>query len=282
MSSPNSDWEKIKSALGFVVNVAAALGIISTGLFWLKGLIDAKMAAFLAALAFLFVLIAIEMRLRQLQTAMKTQSSRSNHVMLQNKYHVSFREEQSVIDLAPEEVDVYKLRLMRGVQKKVYAIHRIETFLPLPMEKGDDKNYFKENKDALARIIKNHEDPNWNRDSEYTIHRIFIVSKEALKDAVRGQEIKTKIQLHCDEKFDVRVAFKEDLKTVPPWEFAIYDEEVALRLGFDIEEEGYGDGTVYRDDFQVHDRFPKLYEVVKSQSSRPDENFWQEHLAPSQ
>lgn len=284
MSSPENTWGALKSSnigftVGLIVDTAAIVGGIITGISWFQGLITDRLAVLLAGFAFLLILIHIEIQLWLLQRLVRDESPRVKHDLLEKKYHLHFKDWKSVIDLKPEEVDAIKLRLMDGVQHKVYAIHRVEDFLPLPQQRQDDKNYFEKNRDAFKRIRDNHRDPGDR--SEYTIHRIFIVSKEGLKVPGRGQKIRERIQKHCDEGFDVRVAFTEELKAVPAWEFAIYDEEIVLRLEFNNETNDYGVGSVYSDKFQVDDRYPKLYEVIEAQSSKPDEDFWKEHLAPS-
>ena len=65
-----------------------------------------------------------------------------------------------------------------------------------PLEDPNDKNYFSHNLRALERIRKNHQ--NLNEQNDFTIHRIFVVSEENIKNSNKAQEIRSRIQEHCD------------------------------------------------------------------------------------
>lgn len=199
----------------------------------------------------------------------------ANLERLQSKYKaMSFRDPRSTQDFSRSEVPRLKIDLMKGVQHSVYAIYQIEPYLPLPQELPDGENYFEENKRALERIRNNH--PLSTDGNEYTIHRIFIVSSEALSDPKRMEQIKASIDAHCRAGFSIRIALKEDLEELILYEIAIFDDEIALRISIDHHEKRYGEGVVYFDDAVIRDVYLRRYREIAAQSYLPKE-FWDKY-----
>lgn len=191
---------------------------------------------------------------------------------LKNKYKdVSFKSMNSTSEFTSSEANAVKIGLMRGVQHSVYAIYRVEAYLPLPMSTHDDQIYFEANKQALLRIKKNHLSENDRR--KYNIHRIFIMSRDTLEDPDRVREIKEKLQEQSNAGFDVLIALKEELLEPPTYEFAIYDYEIVLRLNIDQVGRRYGEGIVYFDDAVLRDVYSRIYKDIEAESSAPEE-FW--------
>jgi hypothetical protein len=186
----------------------------------------------------------------------------SSHENLREKYNLK-KDWHPVIDFTSAEVDAVKLELMNKVEDRVSAIHWVESPLPLPLEKADDQNYFDSNKGALERIRSKHHNPTERQD--YSIHRIFIVTKTELADLARRSKIMEKIHEHHEAKFDIRIAFKEDLKEVPRWEFAIFDDEIALRLSLDKDNRDYGEGSIYIDEHMVH-KYRERFNTIRAKS----------------
>ena len=185
---------------------------------------------------------------------------------------VTFKDVNSINEFTPAEANAVKIGLIKGVQHYVYAIHRVEAFLPLPMDPQDDRNYFNANRRALDNIKYNH--PADSDREEYNIHRIFVVSREALEDADRVSKLKSKVREHNDARFDIRMVLKEELEEQPPYEFAIYDNEIALRLGINQLEKRYGEGIVYFDDAVWRDVYSRRYKAIEAESCKPEE-FWE-------
>jgi hypothetical protein len=179
----------------------------------------------------------------------------------------------SINEFTAAETKAVKLGLMKGVQDSVHGMYLVEPYLPMPQSVQDDVNYFEENKNAYLRIEENH--PNKNDLEENNIHRIFIISSEFLEDdAGKVDQIKTIIAEHKERKFDVKVVLKEDLKELPTFEFAIYDNEIVLRLSIDHKLKDFGDGIVFFDDAVLRDVYRRRYKDIEAEGCIPSE-FWE-------
>jgi len=192
---------------------------------------------------------------------------------MQKKYSwIHFKEARSINEFSVRETNKVKLGLMKGVEKCVYAIHRIETYLPLDAE--DETNYFEDNKKALERIRKTYDSPGDSHD--HNIHRIFIISKEALEDPSMQGRIRSKIEDHCKAEMDIKVVLKDNLIEVPAFEFAIYDREIALKLVINQHSRSYGEGIIYFNDAVVNDVYQERYKDIEAQSLKA-EDFWKKY-----
>jgi hypothetical protein len=196
---------------------------------------------------------------------------------LREKYHrVHFKALSSTNEFNKSETSAVKLGLVKGVQHSIRTISRIgpaETD-HLPMANQEGKNYFEESKEALQRIRNNH--PLSTEAKEYTVHRVFIIFKERLNKPDELSKVKACIQEYCDTGFDVRIALQEELKEHQGYTFAIYDDEIVLRLSYDRHSQEPGEGIVYFSDAVVNDVYKQRYKEIEAQSYRPDD-FWKKH-----
>ena len=64
---------------------------------------------------------------------------------------------------------------------------------------------------------------------------------------------------------------------MPDWEFAIYDDEVALRLNLDKEKHSYGKGGIYSDHAMVS-HHQERYRVINAWGHKPSEEFWKKYI----
>lgn len=193
---------------------------------------------------------------------------------MQQKYNwINFKAARSINEFSAKEMNKVKIGLMKGVNDCVYAIHRIETYLKLEPE--DETNYFEDNKKALERIRIHHTNPGDNHD--HNIHRIFIISLEALNDETLRSQIQLKIDAHCNANMDIKVVLKENLIEVPAFEFAIYDNEIALKLIVNQHGQSYGEGTVYFNEAVIKDVYKERYKEIEAQSLKA-EDFWKKYM----
>lgn len=200
--------------------------------------------------------------------------AREKFERMQQKYSwIHFKEARSINEFSLRESNKVKIGFMKGVQNCVYAIHRIETYLSLDPE--DETNYFEDNKKALERIRSQYDSPSDSHD--HNIHRIFIISREALDDPTLQGQIKSKIEAHCKEDMDIKVVLKENLIEVPAFEFAIYDNEIVLKLIINQHARCYGEGTVYFNEAVVNDVYKERYKEIEAQSIKA-EDFWKKYL----
>ena len=206
---------------------------------------------------------------RMEKTLNPSQGYEDKYERMKKKYsYVPFNNSmQSTNEFPASETHAVKIGLMKGVVKSVYAIYRVETYLPLPMYPTDDQNYFQENIHARRRIRKDYSDD--FEAPEFNIHRIFVIASEFLQDPDRVRVLQGIIGRQQDEKFDVRIALKEDLVELPAFEFAIYDNEIALRLGINQAQKCYAEGIVYFDDAVWRDVYIRRYKAIESQSCSP-------------
>jgi hypothetical protein len=267
----------ILGVLGSLVSIGQGVNSVIQ---YLQGKIDQQHLLYWLAFSILLLFFTFQIiylaKLEKLLTSIKLPKSgyQDKYEKLKEKYKdVHFKDVRSTNEFNVAESKTVKIGLMKGVQHSVYAIQRIEKYLPLPIDSQDDSIYFQANKDALERIRINHPSPSDAR--EFTIHRIFVIAKEAFEEDEIRDKTKRIIKEHCDEaRFDVKVVFKEDLEEQPAYEFAVYDDEVSLRLSINQQSEKYSDGVVYFDDAVWRDIYKERYKEIETQSYTPKE-FWE-------
>ena len=107
--------------------------------------------------------------------------------------------------------------------------------------------------------------------------RIAVSPGHSAARKIRHKHLPPQSDIHCEAGFDIRIAFKEDLREVPDWEFGIYDDEIALRLSLDKDNQGYGVGTIYSDRIMVQ-AYQERFDIIKAKSYKADKNFWNRYL----
>lgn len=282
----NLTMSGLKTPLAVVADILGIGTVVMAIVLYLQGTIGIHFVIFLSVFGLFLTIIFMEARvisgnLQSIKEKIDTmqpiqQGYEEKFEKMKEKYkQVEFKAVNSINEFTANEANAVKIGLIRGVQHSVYAIYRVETYLPLPMDPLDDKNYFKANKKALDRIRKNH--PSHTEVREYTIHRIFVIAREVLDDPDKVERIRSKVEEHCKAGFNVRIALKEDLGEPPAYEFAIYDKEICLRLGVNQPDRRYGEGTVYFDDAVLRDVYMRRYRDIEAESDKP-EDFWSKDL----
>lgn len=169
-----------------------------------------------------------------------------------------------------------KIGLINGVEESVFATYVIERFSSLPLETDDEVNYFNGNLEALKRMRAKYPDDT----KKHGIHRIFIISQDALDNHEKRHEFQSRIVQHVTAGFSITMVRKEDLDDQLRLEFAIFDDEIVFELRIGDSGKGFRKGTIYFDEAIVQSVYKERYREIESRSCSPDKFWSRYHITP--